>query len=263
MDRGKWGEVVTSFGWVCGRCGRGHLHISDNKKVDESTAETNKAAKEDWFDHEDAEYRFAALLICNNANCADPVAISGTMYYEHFQVGYDDYETYARYRVKAVTPPPFPFAMDKKIPEAVRDHLKMAAGLLWTDHDAAGNRIRQAVEALMDERGIKKTYIEASKTPGKSGKRKKHMLHARIDMYKAANGEAADHLMAIKWIGNAGSHTGSEGLTRDQILDAFDLMEHALEEIYIRHRATLAKKVAKIVSSKKPVKAPKPKPFKF
>lgn len=262
MKREQWSEWVSDFGWLCGRCGVGHLHAGPKKEVWLSTADTDAASKHDWFDRRDAEYRFGALLKCNNPHCGDPVAIAGVYSDEDVQVDHDEYETHSTYRVKAVTPAPLPFPIDKSVPDTVSDHLKSAAGLLWADHDAAGNRIRQSVEALLDQQGVKKSYIEKSKTPGKPGKRKQYPLHQRIEAYKKKNSDAANHLMAIKWIGNAGSHTGSASLSRDQILDALEIMEVVLEEVYVGHRKKIAAKVKKIVATGKPL-SPSPKKFKF
>jgi uncharacterized small protein (DUF1192 family) len=36
--------------------------------------------------------------------------------------------------------------------------------------------------------------------------------------------------MAVKWLGNAGSHAAP--LTADDVLDGFEILEHALDKLY-------------------------------
>ena len=44
-------------------------------------------------------------------------------------------------------------------------------------------------------------------------------------------GKLEDILYAIKWLGNAGSHSSSE-ITLDDVFDAYELMHHVLIELY-------------------------------
>jgi len=51
-------------------------------------------------------------------------------------------------------------------------------------------------------------------------------------------------LMALKWLGNSGSHSGE--VSRDDLLDAFEILEHALAELLEQKSeriAALAKKM--------------------
>ncbi|WP_426324353.1 hypothetical protein [Pedobacter sp. R-06] len=48
--------------------------------------------------------------------------------------------------------------------------------------------------------------------------------------YEKKNPEVANHLLAIKWIGNSGSHFNT--LSEQNILDAYRLLKYALELIY-------------------------------
>lgn len=47
---------------------------------------------------------------------------------------------------------------------------------------------------------------------------------------QAKRPEVANALMAVKWIGNDGSHDGK--LTVDDVLDGVDMLEHALNLLY-------------------------------
>ena len=57
-------------------------------------------------------------------------------------------------------------------------------------------------------------------------------------------------MLAVKWIGNEGSHPGS--VSRDDLLDAFQLVEHLLDEIFINRRAEMSKISRKVLRHKGP-----------
>jgi hypothetical protein len=70
-------------------------------------------------------------------------------------------------------------------------------------------------------------------------------LHARILRYSKKHAEVGQHLLAIKWLGNSGSH--SDDLRAQDALDGFELLEHALEEVYELKSAKLKKLAATII----------------
>ncbi len=55
-----------------------------------------------------------------------------------------------------------------------------------------------------------------------------------INKFGEKQDDAATQLMAIKWLGNIGSHAGLAVLTRDDLLDAFEHFEYALDLIYTK-----------------------------
>ena len=70
-------------------------------------------------------------------------------------------------------------------------------------------------------------------------------LHARIEEFAKRDAVIGAQLMALKWLGNTGSHEGS--VTKDDLLGAFEIMEHALVELIDRRSekvAALAKQLA-------------------
>lgn len=46
------------------------------------------------------------------------------------------------------------------------------------------------------------------------------------------NGQLADKLMAIKWVGNAGSH--ADVVAENDLLDAYDILCFVLDELYVK-----------------------------
>jgi hypothetical protein len=55
-------------------------------------------------------------------------------------------------------------------------------------------------------------------------------LHKKIEAFRQIKPEVGDHLLAIKWIGNSGSHAAI--LTKKDLLDAYELMEFSLQQLY-------------------------------
>jgi hypothetical protein len=243
VQKQHWSQELGDFHWLCGRCQRGHLRRDHRAWVEELTADTVLGREHEDWDNEFERSRFAGLLRCDSPTCRDPVSVTGTLRSEGRKVGCDEYETVTTYWVTTVSPPPLPYPISDSVPSAIGSRLRSAAGLLWSDHDAAANKIRQAVEALLDERRVKKYP--------RNGPRKPIPLHARITDFSAKYKSAAQHLLAIKWIGNAGSHDG--GLSRSDVLDALDLMEEVLEEVYVRHRLAVLRKAVSINKRKRPL----------
>jgi hypothetical protein len=85
----------------------------------------------------------------------------------------------------------------------------------------------------MDHLGIQK------KMKNKKGEIHWLALHGRLEIYKLKSPTIGEQLLAIKWLGNSGTH--DLALTADELLDGFELLEHNLEEI-------LEKKAARMVA---------------
>ena len=62
--------------------------------------------------------------------------------------------------------------------------------------------------------------------------------------------EVAEHLLAIKWIGNSGSHVGE--LSQKDLLDGFELVEYALEKLYSKNEERLNQMTKEINKRKGP-----------
>jgi len=136
---------------------------------------------------------------------------------------------------------PMPDIIDipDKCPASVANELRAAFSLFWTDSSACANRIRSAIETVLDEIGIqrrrreKSTYVRLS-------------LHQRLEVFAQGEPVTGSNLLAVKWLGNTGSH--GSAIDRTELLDAFGIIEHALAEMVVkrtRHVAELAKKLTR------------------
>jgi len=103
--------------------------------------------------------------------------------------------------------------------------------------------MRAGVEALLDDQRIQKS---------KSGSKKRQYLttHVRIEKLEVKNPDAAQYLMAIKWLGNTGSHGATSNLSRDDLLNAAEFFEAAVDLLYVK-RATKIRRLASEINRRK------------
>jgi hypothetical protein len=124
------------------------------------------------------------------------------------------------------------FDIPAKCPKEVSEELRAGFSLFFSDRGATANRVRIALERLMDHLKI---------PPGK--------LHDRLDIFSKQN-PIGENLMAVKWLGNTGSHEGK--VSRDDLLDGFQILEHALAEIIEMRSANAAELARKLTQKHKP-----------
>jgi hypothetical protein len=144
-----------------------------------------------------------------------------------------DYENY--YRARFFSDAPHIISMPAGAPERVSEQLRKSFQLYWIDVEACANNIRIAVEKLLTSQGIPRTNGRQALRSGK--KRTFLTLHSRIELFRAKNQAVADALMAVKWIGNAGSH--SAPTQSSDLLDGYALMSFALDELYVKRDARI------------------------
>jgi hypothetical protein len=218
--------------WRCSTCNKGLLVEEKDKRINVEPAFSGNLHSEDWWEPEHMTQRFASLLKCQNPSCGEFVFVTGNtvvdMYYDEDGPNYYDV-----FEPLSATPSIAVFALDERWPESVRNQLKLAFSHVFSDPGASANRLRTAVECLMDDRGIRKYP--------RTGRRRAIDLHTRISDFKSQSPDAADLLLAVKWLGNAGSHADVSGLNRKDVLDGMELLERALHLIYDDTAKRLAK----------------------
>ena len=81
------------------------------------------------------------------------------------------------------------------------------------------------------------------------------MLHERINLLPPKYHDIQELFTAVKWLGNAGSHSGAT-VSSDDVLDAYELMEHLLTEIFDEERKKNLKALAQNINKNKgPIKS--------
>lgn len=244
----------------CPSCRTGTLR-ADGKTISKIEMKSSIRAKrhEDWSP-DWIEKRFNAILVCTNPICEDSVFVCGQITtdeeYDYDAKGEAVSELIEYYVPKFFEPAPPLFAIPDQCPKKVTDELNKAFALIWSDVGSCANRLRVAVEVLMNESKIQK---RAKKKVG-TNKAKLQILslHERIMKFEVKHEEAAKHLMAIKWLGNTGSHAALDELNHDDLLGAFEHFDYALDLIYVQKGFTLTKRAELINKKKGPIRV-KPK----
>lgn len=248
MDTIKWLRSTFSEDripdWQCPSCNNGKLMYVKDKFRFEETADSLK-----WHDHEDWEpdfirYIFCGLLQCSN--CGDHISFLGNgklehdQYYDQFRDEY--YEEYNNiFEPSWFNPPLRLFNINEHCPKDIEGEIIDSFSLFWSDLPSCANKIRISLEMLMNQQRVKKFINQG-------GKRITFSLHKRILEFRIVNPEVADYLLAIKWIGNVGSHPGK--LEKIDILETYELLEFSIDKLFDNKEIKLNKLSKEIIKSK-------------
>ena len=225
--------------WPCVECGKGLLQLVAKSLVHKETISSQRAHSEEAWDPDWIEYTFSAWLKCTNAGCGQDFALSGVggveprYDSEEGTMGWDSY-----FAPRWCSPMPDIFELPAKCPEKVKGQLKTSFRLFWADHAASASKVRIALEYLMDHLGVQKRKKE------KNGKFSDLSLHRRVEIFQKGEPAIGSQLMALKWLGNTGSHESQ--ISRDDLLDAFEILEHALSELIDRRSVKVAELANKL-----------------
>lgn len=210
--------------WTCPTCEQGLLALADNDELEvRPNAETRANGGEDWFDHEYGKYVFSGMLTCTA--CGESVTICGKGHVD--QEYLDDGRnwqymtiltpTFFTPSLKVISP-----KVNDQVPQQIWQLLEKAHEVFWTDPDSALNRLRTIVEEILDFKGV----------PRMASLRKRHSLHNRITLFTEPGTEQVQRaLLAIKYVGNDGSH-GFSGATRRELLEVFSIVSYCLEKLF-------------------------------
>lgn len=230
--------------WQCPTCSKGLLRIKKGTFLSEDLSNSRKAQSHNEWDPSWDELTYICLLECTNEKCREIVSSSGEGFAD-IDVEYDEFDHpnqiwKAFFLPKYFNPHLKFFDIPKNTPSEVNQKLNESFKLFFISPDSASNHVRAAVEALLNNLKIKRFNVS-------KGKRYVINLHQRINLLPSKYDELKEHLIAVKWLGNAGSHTGKV-LTADDVLDSYEIIEHILSEIYANKASklkTLTKKVNK------------------
>jgi len=248
MDTKIWHKTTFSKEslplWNCPHCHNGILKLADGKSHFEETESSKDGHKEDYWEPEFIRYVFSGFLECST--CHELVAFVGDGQIEHD--GFYDHENdiYMEDYGDVFTPIYFSpalqiFKIPNNCPNDINKEINSSFSLFWNDLPSCANKIRTSLEMIMDQQKVKKSYVSG-------GKRRALSLHKRIENFKLIKPDIADFLLAIKWIGNTGSHTGK--LERIDVLEAYELLELSLNKLYDDTEIKLSKISKEIIKRK-------------
>lgn len=204
--------------WVCPSCGNKTLEIISDSFNSGISSESLEIYRQDYGELSDIKLVFSCLLECKHSKCKEIISVAGNGCVEeipHDERTVDDDGTIEYFQAKFFIPPLKVFIIPASCPQSVSKPLDISFSLFLNSPSAAANTIRIALEALMDEFRIEK----------------KGSLHKRIERLPEGYSEFKDSLMAIKWLGNAGSHEIDLVEVQD-IMDAYEIIAFILNEIY-------------------------------
>lgn len=239
MDRGPWQKQEFTKSdkllWQCPYCQGARLTLSEKSLQIGQTADSLRASEMEAFEPEWTEGRFACLLACSH--CEGMIAVAGTYrvqddrYYDPVHGESGGYQSYFRPQFFSDVLPII--MIPDGVPEAVAESLRISFGLFWYDPESAANRIRKAVERLL-------TALPLPRTTGRRPRRERVLvtLQERISRFAELNPDLGEKLLAVKWLGNAGSHAG--GVNEEDVLDGYEILSFVLDELYQGRREQVA-----------------------
>lgn len=245
VNKDEWQERFEHLPhWRCPTCGKGNLSPMPDKLVIEETGRSQEEHDHPNWEPEWIRQRFAGFMQCSNKACGEVVSISGDAPVSVWEYQ-DEHEHIQKvtdlYVVKSVFPPPIPIKIPEAVPDDIKEAVSKASGLIWLSSEAAGNQLRQVVELFLTAAGIPATGPKGGYIP----------THTRIEQFRKNDAKNGDALLAVKWLGNSSSHPG--GLTRGDVLSAFDMIEFVFENIYDDKKPKLQAIIDAINAAKGPV----------
>jgi hypothetical protein len=240
IERRNWNNssmYKTPPEFTCPNCKSGKLILRKDAKIKDDTIGSQFAIKETGY----GEYYFSVILGCNDEECGQNVLVSGEQRVIKtngisLNTESGGYENEQVLKIIYINPPINLIEIPSTIPIILRRILELSFTLFWIDEKSCANKIRLFLEELMDKKNI---------LMGSS-------LHNRIEKFGKEYPELLETsklLLALKWIGNEGSHSGYE-LSRENLIQGYELLEAVLEELFGTKKEKL-KELARQINQKK------------
>lgn len=243
------GDLSRLDGWVdelhwprvkCPVCANGSVGFDKaTHHLDQESEETVDLAHRNLGPPDELSGTFEGTLKCDSKACGQVLSMAGDwqLVYDEGDISYNIFGEV--FRVRYVNPPLKILHLPDKIPTKVKVAIDSASEVLWLSPAAAANRLRQAVDELLTAKKVKRTTINTRR------KRVDLNLHKRIVMYSNTNKEVGDALLAVKFIGNDGSHDST--LTVTDVLLGAEILDVAITALYDKTAEALKAKVKAII----------------
>lgn len=198
----------------CPGCDRGNLlYVKDSLHMETSEV-VSLAHQRGDIELFEAPSVFSLFLRCSVGQCGCIVNVHGSAMLSKRSHWRDDDEQYFyTLTPHGMLPAPPLATVPPETPLEVSKEIGVACQLFWVDLGSCANRLRISVERVLDVMGA---------PPGK--------LYNRINDFKENDPDNANTFDALRHVGNLGSHEGV--VERTAILDAFEVYQHALAEIF-------------------------------
>ena len=235
--------------WACPTCGAGHFRLMPDSVAVAWNAATHAASSHDAFYSWCVTSKFTAILVCDNPACKEAAGVSGRgsvseePNQQMTEIEYVDvlFPEYFRPSPNLINIPP-------RCPAPVKALLELAFTASWGDYASAAHHLRSAVEGTLTALGVRRTQT-------RNHRRTPLTLHARIQLLDAKYASSSRELLALKILGNAGSHPGV--LTQEDVFDALDIFETVLANLFSTEAARVNRLVAAVNSRRAPLRRPR------
>lgn len=234
--------------WACPNCGKSVLRIKKGTFKFSDTADSMASRNCPEVEYDWIKYIYSCLLECSDEQCKGVVANLGEGHlivdYKKVENGEPEVHYLPVFLPKYFQPYLKLFSFPKKVPEDIAKEIEQSFELFFCSPSSASNHIRIALEYLLTYLKVKKYVVNNKK------KRVPLFLHRRIDLLPDDKySEIKGSFFAIKWLGNAGSHSTKE-ITMDDVMDAYEMFEYALKELFDNQKKQ-TKAIAKQIIKKK------------
>ena len=229
--------------WECPSCIRGKLIIIKDTFHYEETKKSKLQHPSEGFTPWDVDYVYSCLLKCSK--CNDIISNSGTggiaMAYTCDEYGHSPDYSQNEFFPKYFSPNLKLFKYPKTTNIEVTKEINKSFSLFFCDPSSSANHIRIAIEKLLNYLKVDSvkengTYIN---------------LHNRIEKLSDDSNKYKNHLLAIKFIGNAGSHSDKR-ITKNDVLDAYEIINELLIEIFDKKSEKMDNMIKEINEKKGP-----------
>ena len=238
--------------YLCPRCNKGLLRLNKDTLKSVETVDSKLYQRNEYSEFQDMQITFNCMFKCINDKCGEVVACIGHAGVDiECAVDYDNFsqpnEYYTYYRPLFFYPNLQLIVLPKRTPDKVKELLDESFRLFFTSPASSANIVRKSIEEVLNDLKIDMPTIKSN------GEKKFPNLDNRINKLSDNFVSLKSRFFAIKWLGNAGSHSGDR-ITADDAMDAYELVEDLLLKIYGSKDTELNILANKIITFKGPKK---------
>jgi hypothetical protein len=238
----EWFSKAAIPRFPCPTCQKGVFRYAPDKVIvlETTYSQLDRRSNPEWSPPDHIEERFTVLMTCNNSVCGELMVVAGDTALDQVvdQDGDLGWETI--FRLRSVFPGPAIIKLSNEVPQSVVDEVHLAFQFYWSHLGTSATRLRTSVERVLDHFEI----------PTKKAEGGFLSLDARIKQFETIDPTHAETFNALRFVGNLGTHQNE--LTREALLDAFEVYEDALDDLFskVKYKKHIAELKKKLINSK-------------
>lgn len=214
---------------VCPTCRSGYIGFEEPAAT--QSFESTSSIGHPMFEPSWVKGTFTVRGECENQSCRQAIHGSGDFRVNESDKSEDEQRLYEGvyyseyYSLVTLHPAIDLLTLPEAAPDQIRDGVRLASRVFFTDHGLAATALRGTVERFLTTAGV------LSKTP--NGKFR--TLADRLEEWEKAG---SDHprikplLTAIRWLGNEGTHEDSK-LERAEVITGIHVLDDAFHRIFV------------------------------